>query len=117
MPRTVQDETRYSVGRVTDLLYLRDAYQREFDATVAAVDADASRVALDATAFYPTGGGQPHDTGVLGGAAVTDVRKEGEIVWHVLDGPLPVAGARVHGTIDWDRRHDLMRTHSAMHVL
>jgi misacylated tRNA(Ala) deacylase len=108
---------RYSVGRVTYLLYLRDAYQREFDATVATVDADASRVALDSTAFYPTGGGQPHDTGVLGGAAVTDVRKEGDTVWHVLEGPLPQPSAPVHGTIDWDRRHDLMRTHSAMHVL
>ena len=78
---------------MTDLLYLRDAELREFDATVTAVDADGGRVALDRTAFYPTGGGQPHDTGTLGGAAVTDVRKgpgrdeaAGDDVWHTLDG-------------------------------
>ncbi len=104
---------------MTDLLYLRDAELREFDATVTAVDADGRRVALDRTAFYPTGGGQPHDTGTLGGAAVTDVRKEGADVWHTLggDGPLPAVGDAVSGSVDWDRRHALMRTHSALHVL
>jgi len=102
---------------VTELLYLRDAYLREFDATVTAVDAEASRVALDRSAFYPTGGGQPHDTGTLDGVAVTDVRKDGDDVWHALAGQLPSVGARVHGVVDWERRHQLMRTHSAMHVL
>jgi misacylated tRNA(Ala) deacylase len=99
----------------TDLLYLRDAYLREFDGTVAAVDGE--RVALDATGFYVTGGGQPHDTGVLGSARVTDVTKDGAVAWHVLDGPLPVAGERLHGVIDWDRRYALMRTHTALHIL
>ncbi len=99
----------------TELLYLRDAYLRAFDATVTAVD--GQRVALDQTAFYATGGGQPHDTGVLDGAAVVDVRKEGDDVWHTLEGAVPAVGARVHGVVDWDRRHQLMRTHSAMHVL
>jgi misacylated tRNA(Ala) deacylase len=102
---------------MTELDYLRDAYLREFDATVTAVDEEASRVALDRTAFYPTGGGQPHDTGTIGNARVVDVRKEGDAVWHTLDGELPAVGASVHGTVDWDRRHQLMRTHSAMHVL
>jgi misacylated tRNA(Ala) deacylase len=102
---------------VTELLYLRDAYLREFDATVTAVDAEGSRVALDRTAFYPTGGGQPHDTGTLAGVSVTDVRKDGDDVWHTLDGALPVVGESVHGAVDWERRHQLMRTHSAMHVL
>ena len=102
---------------MTELLYLRDAYLREFDATVTAVDADASGVALDRSAFYPTGGGQPHDTGTLDGVTVLDVRKDGDDVWHVLDGPLPSVGASVHGVVDWERRHQLMRTHSAMHVL
>jgi misacylated tRNA(Ala) deacylase len=100
---------------MTELLYLRDAYLRAFDATV--VDGRDGAVALDRTAFYPTGGGQPHDTGVLGGVRVTDVRKEGELVWHSLDGPAPAVGGQVHGTIDWDRRHQLMRTHTALHVL
>jgi misacylated tRNA(Ala) deacylase len=99
----------------TELLYLRDAYLRDFDATVIAVDGD--RAALDRTAFYPTGGGQPHDTGTLGDAAVTSVRKEGDVVWHTLDGPVPAEGETVHGEVDWDRRHALMRTHTALHVL
>jgi misacylated tRNA(Ala) deacylase len=100
---------------VTELLYLRDAYQRSFTATVTAVD--GPRVALDRTAFYPTGGGQPYDTGTLGRARVTEVRKEGEDVWHTLEGPVPALGAEIAGELDWDRRHALMRTHTALHVL
>ena len=104
----------------TELLYLRDAYQTEFDATV--VEVRDGAVALDCTAFYPTGGGQPHDTGTLAGTAVVDVRKEGELVWHSIDlatsvGDLFTVGAAVHGMVDWDRRHRLMRTHTALHVL
>lgn len=99
----------------TQMLFLQDAYQRDVRATVTAVDGD--RVALDRTIFYPTGGGQPHDTGTLGDARVVDVRKDGEEVWHVLDGPLPEVGATVQGRLDWDRRHALMRTHTALHVL
>jgi misacylated tRNA(Ala) deacylase len=107
----------------TDALYLRDAYLTSCEAVVTAADGD--RVALDRTVFYPTGGGQPHDTGTLrweGGAArVTDVRKQGDEVWHTLEGsgdPVsPAAGTAVRGEIDWDRRHQLMRTHTALHVL
>jgi len=102
---------------VSELLYLRDAYLRSFRATV--VDGAADAVALDRTAFYPTGGGQPHDTGTLAGASVVDVRKDGDLVWHHLDGgaDLPAVGSEVEGVIDWDRRHALMRTHTALHVL
>ncbi len=100
----------------TDLSYLRDAYLSEFEATV--VDVREGAIALDRTAFYPTGGGQPHDTGTLAGLAVTDVRKEDEIVWHsVTGGELPAIGSSVRGELDWDRRHRLMRTHTALHVL
>jgi misacylated tRNA(Ala) deacylase len=103
----------------TELLYLRDAYLREFDATVASLDEEAGRVALDRTAFYPTGGGQPYDTGTLCGLQVVEVKKEGEQVWHTLagDGQLPAVGDQVHGDIDWERRHQLMRTHTALHIL
>jgi misacylated tRNA(Ala) deacylase len=101
----------------TELLYLRDAELRSFDATVTAVDPDAGAVVLDRTAFYVTGGGQPHDTGRLGDAAVVDVVKRDGEVWHVLDGALPTVGGTVHGELDWDRRHALMRTHTALHVL
>jgi misacylated tRNA(Ala) deacylase len=100
----------------TELLYLYDAYLREFDAVV--VDARDGALALDRTAFYATGGGQPFDTGTLAGLRVTDVRKDGEHVWHVVVGDsLPRVGDAVHGQIDWDRRHQLMRTHTALHVL
>jgi misacylated tRNA(Ala) deacylase len=102
----------------TDLLYLRDAQLRAFDANVVGVDAEGRRIALDRTAFYATGGGQPHDTGTLGDLPVLDVRKEADLVWHsVGDGDLPAVGDTVHGEIDWDRRHALMRTHTALHVL
>jgi misacylated tRNA(Ala) deacylase len=105
----------------TDLLFLRDAQLRTFEARVTEVDADGGRVALDRTAFYPTGGGQPHDTGFLdtpaGSRAVTGVRKEGGVVWHALEGDLPAVGDAVTGRLDWERRHDLMRTHTALHVL
>ncbi|HEY1282189.1 MAG TPA: alanyl-tRNA editing protein, partial [Acidimicrobiales bacterium] len=102
---------------MTELLYLRDAYQRTFSAQV--TDVRDGAVALDRTAFYPTGGGQPHDTGTLGGRPVVDVRKEGDDVWHVLgDGAeAPAPGDEVEGDIDWERRHALMRTHTALHVL
>lgn len=84
-------------------------------------------VTLDRTAFYATGGGQPHDTGVLTfqpegapaprSALVTAVRKDNGEIWHNLDGPLPNEGDEVEGEIDWARRHALMRTHTALHVL
>jgi misacylated tRNA(Ala) deacylase len=108
----------------TELLYLRDAYVTSMDASVTAVDGD--RVTFDCTAFYATGGGQPHDTGTVTwtdadgssrSAAVVSVRKEGGDVWHTLDGAVPAPGTAVHGEIDWERRHALMRTHTALHIL
>ncbi|MBW3651759.1 MAG: alanyl-tRNA editing protein [Actinobacteria bacterium] len=103
----------------TDMLFLRDAYVTEFDAIVRDIDAGRRRIALDLSAFYPTGGGQPHDAGSLAGQPVLDVRKEDDQVWHTLggDGTLPAVGDPVHGEIDWARRHALMRTHTALHVL
>jgi misacylated tRNA(Ala) deacylase len=108
----------------TALLYHTDAYLREFDSEIVAVDDAAHAVALRETAFFPTGGGQPHDTGRLdvGGtaAAVVDVAKgDGGVVWHVLaaGATLPQVGEVAHGEIDWERRHLLMRTHTAQHIL
>ncbi len=100
----------------TRQLYLDDAYLQSFTARVVDVR-DETQVALDQTAFYPTGGGQPFDTGVLRDRRVVGVRKEGDQVWHTLDGPAPEVGAEVWGEIDWARRHALMRTHTALHVL
>ncbi len=107
---------------MTELLYQTDSYLREFDARVVAVDAAAGRVVLDRTAFYPGGGGQPHDLGTLtfGGQTVqvTQVKKEGDLVWHYLASPLlPGEGQEVRCAIDWERRYALMRTHTALHIL
>ena len=99
----------------TDLLFLRDAMLRDFDARVLEVRGGA--VALDRTAFYATGGGQPHDTGTLSGRRVIDVRKEADFVWHTYEGDAFSTGNTVEGTLDWDRRNALMRTHTALHIL
>lgn len=104
----------------TDRLYLRDAQEREFSATVIEVT-DDGHVGLDRTAFYPTGGGQPHDTGTLswngGSAKVTAVSGKGPVVFHTIDGETPAVGTSVTGSLDWDRRHQLMRTHTVLHIL
>ncbi|HEY54381.1 MAG TPA: alanyl-tRNA editing protein [Caldilineae bacterium] len=103
---------------MTTLLFQTDSYLREFDATVVAADPDQQRVVLDRTAFYPGGGGQPHDRGQLGRWEVVKVKKEGGTVWHWLDGEgLPAVGETLHGAIDWQRRYALMRTHTALHIL
>jgi misacylated tRNA(Ala) deacylase len=104
----------------TDLLFLRDAYSRTCGATVLAITDEG--VVLDRTVLYPTGGGQPHDTGSLawagGTASVVGVHKAGGGVVHVVEGnQRPPEGAEVQVHVDWDRRHDLMRTHTALHIL
>jgi misacylated tRNA(Ala) deacylase len=106
---------------MTEALYHVDAYLQSFGAAVTAVDGQAG--ALDRTAFYPGGGGQPADAGELtaAGAAwrVARARKgpDGQI-WHELEGAAPPApGTPVTGRLDWDRRYRLMRTHTAMHIL
>jgi len=103
-------------------LFRQDAYIKETDATVTAVEERGVR--LDRSIFYPTGGGQPGDTGLLrwdgGEAKVVDTLKaEGGDVLHVLapDAPRPAVGTKVHATLDWERRHLHMRMHTALHVM
>lgn len=104
----------------TERLYMRDAQIQSFKANVVEVDQEG-RIALDATAFYPTGGGQPHDIGTIswGGfvANVTDVSGRGPLVWHTIGDQVPAVGESVECQIDWQRRHQLMRTHTALHIL
>ena len=104
---------------MTEALYHTDAYLKEFEATVTALD--GNKVALDRTAFYPGGGGQPNDVGTitLGDQSwtVIKVSKQGADIWHELDREAPPIGSVIHGVIDWDRRYKLMRTHTAMHIL
>lgn len=108
---------------MTTLLYQTDAYLKDFNATITAVDETARAVVLDQSAFYPGGGGQPCDFGTLSidGATypVKQVKKQGLDVLHFLGGetPLPAVGAAAAGVIDWERRHNLMRTHTALHIL
>ena len=104
---------------MTEKLYLNNADLRSFEAIV--TDVDESRIELDKTTFYATSGGQPHDTGHLlwenGAASVIDVRTVGEKIWHTLAGPIPAKGTRIEGEIDDERRRQMMRTHTAMHIL
>jgi misacylated tRNA(Ala) deacylase len=106
---------------MTKKIYSTDAYARDMEAAVVRTDQDDGRVLLDATVFYPGGGGQPHDLGELrigdDRLIVTRVTQDTDGVWHWLDGSLPETGTVVHGHIDWDRRYQLMRTHTAMHAL
>lgn len=101
---------------MTERLYYTDAYCARFEAlVVGTLEGEQRRVYLDRTAFYPTSGGQPHDTGRLHGVAVIDVIDEGERIAHVIDGSFE--GDRVTGSIDWPRRYDLMQQHTGQHVL
>lgn len=104
---------------MTTELFQTDSYLKSCTATVTRTREGA--VCLDQTAFYPGGGGQPHDLGVLeaGGQTlvVTKVKKEADGIWHWIDGPAPAAGTQADCTIDWERRYKLMRTHTALHIL
>lgn len=106
----------------TTLLYHTDSYLRTFEARVVAVDGNA--VALESTAFYPGGGGQMADRGMLVADGrqlpLTGLRKEGDVVWHEVApeaGALPPVGTTVTGEIDWPFRYQMMRTHTALHLL
>jgi len=108
---------------MTELLYQLDSYCREFDARVLATNTELNAIQLERTCIYPGGGGQPFDRGALSmdGADLHFTRAKtinGEH-WHLLEStqPLPEKGAPVHGSIDWEYRHQLMRTHTAMHIL
>jgi len=99
----------------TGRLYYDDSYLREFRATVVDRSPDGCRLYLDRTAFYPSSGGQPHDTGLLGGSPVVDVIDEGERIAHITASPSH--GSEVEGRIDWGRRFDHMQQHTGQHLL
>lgn len=104
---------------MTNRIYYTEPYRRSFDATVVSAEPNDGRlhVTLDQTSFYPTSGGQPFDTGTLGGAAVIDVIDgEDGAITHVVSGTLR-PGEVVSGEIDWDRRFDHMQQHTGQHVL
>jgi misacylated tRNA(Ala) deacylase len=110
---------------MTELLYQTDSYLQTFETTVTAVDDENHALILDRSAFYPGGGGQPADRGTLASVdntqilAVKRARKAGPQILHLIEGTeqLPPPGTRLRGQLDWDFRYQLMRTHTAMHVL
>jgi misacylated tRNA(Ala) deacylase len=103
---------------MTELLYQTDAYLKEFDAEITGLNEAENGVYLNRTAFYPGGGGQPNDTGVFlinGQEISVKTIKKGNL--HIIDGALPAVGTMLKGILNWERRHKLMRTHTAMHIL
>jgi misacylated tRNA(Ala) deacylase len=108
---------------MTELLYLTDSYLNEFKATVRALNTESHGIILDQTGFYPGGGGQPSDSGKIysefSSFPISRIKRiDGEIV-HIVEGTedLPEVGETVLGSIDWDKRYQLMRIHTAMHIL
>ena len=103
---------------MTRKLYYEDCHLREFTARVVSCEEGQKgwEVVLDRTAFYPEGGGQACDIGTLGGVKVLDTRERGEEIVHLCDGPLE-AGREVTGSIDWQRRFDLMQQHTGEHIV
>jgi misacylated tRNA(Ala) deacylase len=108
---------------LTEFLYQTDSYLKTFEAQVTAINPEQNGVALNRTAFYPGGGGQPNDTGSLSFDgqvyAVTNLKRVDGQTLHILESgaALPPVGTTVSGAIDWLRRYQLMRTHTAMHIL
>ncbi len=103
---------------MTQPLYQLDSYLRSFEAHVTAVDEAQQAVILDQSAFYPGGGGQPCDIGTLiHGDRVIPVKRVQRGHLHLIEGELPPVGALVRGELDWEKRFQLMRTHSALHIL
>lgn len=108
---------------MTRLLYQTDSYLRRFSANIVDLDSENHGVFLNQTAFYPGGGGQPADSGLLSTDTsvlrVQKARKVGDQVIHLVnpDDPLPAIGTSVQGELNWERRYQLMRTHTAMHIL
>lgn len=104
---------------MTQLLYQLDSYLQEVNATVTAVDGQA--IALDRTIFFPGGGGQAADTGVVVDRGVElqviEHRKGGDALWHVVQGGVPSEGGTVTARLDWSNRYQNMRTHTAFHIL
>lgn len=108
---------------MTDLLCHTDSYLKTFTARITGVDEVGHAVILDRTAFYPGGGGQMCDTGMLTAGEVTypvvKVKKSPDGISHEIsiENPLPATGTEVKGEVDWTRRYQMMRTHTAMHIL
>lgn len=103
---------------MTDKLYEKNPYIREFDARVTECEAkgDIYRICLDRSAFFPEGGGQPGDRGWLGDAVISDTHEKAGKVWHYADRPLEI-GSEVRGRLDWAFRYSNMQNHAGEHIV
>jgi len=110
-----QPARRVKLVGVTERLYYTDSYLREFRARVTGRADDGRRIYLERSAFYPTSGGQPHDTGSIGGVPLVAVEDEGEAIAHLV--AAPIENDEVDCRVDWDRRFDHMQQHSGQHLL
>ena len=108
---------------MTELLYLKDSYIDRFEGKVVEVSTENNGIILNQTAFYPGGGGQPPDRGLIefngSEIRIKRARKIGNSIIHIMEEEFPAIspGDSVNGFIDWERRYELMRTHTAMHIL
>jgi len=106
---------------MTEFLYQTDSYLKEFETKVTEINQDENAIMLESTPFYPGGGGQPSDIGQIqfegSTVQVKKVKNQGGKILHWIDGEIPGVGTKVNATISWDHRYQLMRTHSALHVL
>ncbi|WP_461206358.1 alanyl-tRNA editing protein [Clostridium sp. DL1XJH146] len=106
---------------MTELIFQKDSYVKEFECKIVGVVEEEQAIILDRTAFYPGGGGQLCDKGIIEIAGekyiVKKVKKKGSEVYHFIEGELPKINEICIGKIDWEYRHKLMRTHTAMHIL
>ncbi len=106
---------------MTELLYQTDSYMKEFQAKIVKIFPNENAVTLNRTAFYPVGGGQPSDTGTITKGheifIVSKVKKQNDLVLHFIEGKLPEEGSEIIGKIDWKRRYEFMRTHTALHIM
>ena len=103
---------------MTEKLFYHDSHLKEFEANVVSCETagDLFKIVLDQTAFFPEGGGQYADTGVLNDVNVLDVHEKAEVIYHTTDAPLE-AGTKVYGKITWDERFEKMQQHTGEHIV
>jgi misacylated tRNA(Ala) deacylase len=106
---------------IMELLYQTDSYKQNLNTKILAIDVDKNAVQLESTIFYPGGGGQPTDHGWIDFDSkkhpILKTERDGKRLWYIIKGAIPEVDDKIQLHIDWERRYQLMRTHTAMHIL